>query len=139
MKLDLALMRLVLLLDASFATAPGPKSLIAYVISMMDKSGSAYTVHYASSQCHHVLRSLMAAQVHVLVLALDMGMVVVEPLSELLHLNVEMEACVDSRTLFNFVTGNSNTAERRIQIDALALKESYKKERLWCIDWITGK
>lgn len=89
-------MRLVVLSDASFAFAPNLKSQIGYVMLMADNSRCANTVHYALGRYHRLLRSVMAAEVHSLVHALDMGMVVKKTLSELLHLNVEMETYVDS-------------------------------------------
>ena len=73
------------------------------------------------------MRSVMAAKVHALVLGFDYAYVIREAVEEPLGRRVEIEAYVDSRTLFNVIAKDSPTAERRFQIDVLALRESYQK------------
>lgn len=137
-KLHMPSVRVVVISDASFANAPGLKSQLGFVILMADENRTANIVHYGSCRCHRVTRSVMASEVHALIHAVDIGMIVRDALNELLNRNVEMEAFVDSRTLFNVVTKNSNTAERRLQIDIFALRESYKNGELKRIGWIKG-
>lgn len=98
------MMRLVVLSNASFASAHDLTSQSGFVILMADESDCSNIVYYASSRCCCVSRSVMAAEVHALVHAVDMGMVAREALSELLHQHVEMEAYVDCRTLVNVAT-----------------------------------
>lgn len=62
--------------------------------------------------------------------AVDMGIVALHALNALQNRSAEMETFVKSSTMFNVVTMNSNTTERRMQIDIRGLKESYKKVKL---------
>lgn len=101
---------------------------------MADKSLCANIVHYSSSRCHRVSRSVMAVAVHALVQAVDMAMIVRDSLCKLLHRIVEMVAYINSSSLFNGFIKNSLTAERRFQIDVLTLKRTYEKEFLRRID-----
>lgn len=87
-------------------------------------------MHYGLSGCHRVTRSVMAAEVHALIHAVDMGMIVQDALSTLFNCSIEVEAFVDCRTLFNVATRNSNTAERRLQNDVFALPEGYNNGEL---------
>lgn len=75
-RLDLALMHLVVLSGASFANATNLKSQVGYVILIANKLRCANVVHYASSRYHRESRSMIASEVHALLHALDMGMVI---------------------------------------------------------------
>lgn len=68
----------------------------------------------------------MDAEVQALLHALDIGTIVRDALKELLNPSADMEAFVESKTLFNVVTKTSKTAERQLQIDIFALMESYR-------------
>lgn len=113
--------------NASFVIAVGMESQLGYVILMTDWQRRANIVHYRSSRCHRVSSSVMAAEVHARVHAFDYGNVICQALVELLRHIIEIEAFVDSCTLFNFVAKNSSTAERWPQINIFALRESHRK------------
>lgn len=121
--------RIVLLSDTSFANAPLLKIKLGYVIFMADKERRINIVQYGSCRRHRVSRSIMAAGVHALVLAVDMGLDITETLSKLLSREVELETYIDSLTEFNVVTKNSNLAERRLQIDVFLHWKEVMKNR----------
>lgn len=50
--------------------------------------------------------------------------------------NVELEALVDSKTLFNFIAKDGSTVERRLKIDVMALRQSYENVELHRLAWI---
>lgn len=107
---------------------------------MTDKELCVNIFHYASSRFHCVWRSVMAAELHEFVHAVDMEIFIKETLCELLKREIEMEAAyVASRTLFNVVMKNKSTAELQLEIYIYMLKESYQKEELKRIGWIPGK
>lgn len=89
--------------------------------------------------CDHITRSVMAAEVHAMMHAVDVGMIVEDALNELLNRSREMETFVNRQTIFNVVTKHSNTVDIRLQIDVLALREIYKILELKLIGWIEGK
>lgn len=120
----------VILSDVSFANGLGLKTQLGSVISMADKERCANIVYYALSGLPCISRSVAAAAVNVLLNAVAMRMVVMKTLSKLLHRNDEINAYFSSRTLFDALTNNSHSAERRLQTDVFALKQSYKKKEL---------
>lgn len=81
----MASVRIVVLSDASFDNAVNFNSHLVFVIMMPDIMHHANTVHYGSDRCHRVLRSVMAAEVHALVHAVDMGMLIREAMSKEKH------------------------------------------------------
>ena len=49
-----------------------------------------------------------------------------------------MDVYLDSRTVFNIIAKDGTTLEKRLQIDAHALRESYARGELRSIAWIPG-
>ena len=137
--LDLKTVRLVLMTDASFANAEGMKSQLGYLILMVDAAGNCNIVHYGSNRCKRVVRSVMAAEVQALVLGFDFSFVVKDLIEELLGREIKLEAMVDSKTVFDVIARDSQTAERRLQIDVLALRQSYNCGELDRLGWIPGE
>lgn len=124
-KSDMVTMRIVVISVASFAKVPGLKSRLAYTILMADKERCANNINYSSCRCHRVSRMVMAAEVHALIHAVEIGMLMKEILGELMNWEIKMEAYVESRTLFKVIAKNSSTAEHCLQIDVFSLKENY--------------
>lgn len=87
-------------------------------------------MHYSSSRCHRVTRSVAAAEEHAPIHAVDVRILVRDLLNEPLRRTAEKKAHVDSRYPFNDVTKNSNTADRPLQINIFAIRESYQKREL---------
>ena len=136
--LDTQSTRLVLFTYASFANAKGLKSQIGFVLVLADDSGDANIIHYGSSRCKRVTRSVMAAEIHALVYGFDNAYVARDMLEELLAKQVHIDSYVESRALFYVVTKNSSTLEKRLQIDVFALRESHARGELRYLAWVLG-
>jgi len=80
----------------------------------------------------------MAAELHGLVYGFDSAFVARDVLQDFLGKELELDAYVDSRKVFNIVAKNSATLEKRLQIDAHALRESHSKGELRYLAWIPG-
>ena len=136
--LNLDKTKLIIISDAAFGNARGLRSQLGYLILLVDDTGAANIIHYASNRCKRVTRSVLAAEVHGLVLAFDHSFIIQDMIKEILGRTLDVEAYVDSKTLFDVVAKNSNTTEKRLQIDIFALKESYAKGELRKLTWIPG-
>lgn len=137
--LERSSLRLALFTDASFANADRYKSQIGCVVLLVDSNNNANIIHYGSSRCKRVTRSVMAAELHALVYGFDQAFVVRAVLEELLGQSIQIDGYIDSRTVFNVVAKSSATLEKRLQIDAHALRESHEKGELRYLAWIPGK
>ena len=136
--IDLKTARLVLMTDASFANAEGMKSQLGYVIAMVDDKGRCNIIHYGSNKCRRIARSVMAAEVMALVLGYDVAFVVKDLVEEILGREIKLEVMIDSRTVFNVIAKDGQTVEKRLQIDVLALRQSYDVGELEKFSWIPG-
>lgn len=137
-RIDMSTMRLIVISDASFANTRNLRSQLGFIILMADETGTANIIHYGSSQCKRVTRSILAAEIHALVLAYDHAYVIRHTLIEILGRNVKLEAYVDSRSVFDVIAKDGNTTEKRLQIDIYALRQSYADGELDQIGWIPG-
>lgn len=124
--------------DSAFANADTVYSQIGFVLLLTDDSDNCNIVHYGSSRCKRVTRSVMAAELRVLVYGFDTSFVVRHTLAEALGNIVPLDAFVDSRTVFNAIAKTSNTLEKRLQIDASALRESHKNGEMRTFGWISS-
>lgn len=115
-KLDVNSVRVVVLSNTSFANTPGMKSQFEFVVLIVDDQNQANIVHYGSSNCHRVSRSLMVAELHMFVHTFDIAYMIRETLEELLGRQIHLEAFVDRQTLFNVISNDGRTAERRLQL-----------------------
>lgn len=119
--LDIDSAKVVVLSDASFANAPGSKRQVGPAVLMVDDRNHVDVVHYGSSRCRKVSRSVVGVEVYALVHAFDHAYMVHKTLEELLGRQVTLEAFASSRTLFNVIAKDSETVEQRLQIDVCAL------------------
>jgi hypothetical protein len=134
--LDMNTLRMVVFADASFANASSLASQIGFVVCLADDGGNANIVHYGSQRCKRVTRSVMAAELHALSYGFDQAFVAHHVAEEIFAKQIPLDAYIDSRTVFNTVTRCTGTLEKRLQIDASALRESHARGELRSLAWI---
>lgn len=105
---------------------------------MADATVKCNLIHYGSNLCQRVVRSVLDAEIHGLVLGFDYAVVIQHLISRLLGKSIEREAFVDSKTLFKVVAKDRSTSEKRLMIDISALKQSYESGELSRLGWIMG-
>ena len=107
----------MLFTDASFANLSNLKPQVGFVIALADDCDNANIMHYGSSQCKHVTRSVMAAGLMALVHGFDNAYLAQHMLQEILNKKVPIDGYVHSRTVFKLVAKASATLEKRLQIN----------------------
>lgn len=122
--------RVVVVFYASIVAASSLRSHPGYVKLMARDNPLANIVQHGPSRRHRFTTSLVAAEVPALIPELDSHLLIRDALNELLRKGLEIEALVGSRALFNVVTKNGNTTERRLPTDVVVLKQTYGKEVL---------
>lgn len=79
------------------------------VSSYLYTSGNANLVHFGSIRCHGVTRSLMAPELHALIAGFDQAFVIRDIMSWIFGKNIEIEAYVDSKTVFDVIANDAST------------------------------
>ena len=138
--LDLDNCRLMLFTDSSFANTDKGKSQLGFVVILADKSGKGNILHYGSTMSKRIARSVLAVELLALVHGFDQAYVVQDMLRQITGKTIDIDAFIDSQTLFNLVAKHSNPLERRLLIDVNALRQSHRKGELRNVAWIpTGQ
>lgn len=123
-KLYLRRTGIVLVTDASFANTKDLKIQLGYVVLMVDEVGNCNVLNYASNRSKRIERNLMAANLFSLVLGFDNAYIVRDLVEEIIGKRMEIDAIIDIKTVFYFISKRSQTAEKRLQIDILSLREN---------------
>ena len=127
--LDKESLRLQLFTDASFANAKKLKSQLGFVIVLSDKHGRRNIIHYGSTTCKRVARSVMAAALHALVYGFDNAYATREAIYSTLGKHVDIHSFVDSRTVFNVVAKGANPRENGFRSTSTYSARVIKQER----------
>lgn len=128
--------RFVLMTDSPFANAEGLNSQLGYLILVADRKNNCNILYYGSNKCKRIARYVMAAEIQAFVLGFDYAYAVKNFVKEIIGRTIQLEAMIDSKTVFNVIEKDGQTAERRLQIDVLALRQSYDQGELAQIAWI---
>lgn len=96
--------RVVVASEASFANAACLKRQPHYFVLTAVKKCRAILVSNSSCRFHRVSHAVMAAEMHTLVHAVDMAIIIKERLGKLLRNKIEKKSYVHSLTLSNVVT-----------------------------------
>jgi Reverse transcriptase (RNA-dependent DNA polymerase) len=126
-KLDISSLRLVAYSDSSFANNGDLTSQLGYMVCLVDKYKRCNIIHYSSYKSKRVTRSVLGGEIHAFADAFDCAFTLKHDLEGLLCQKVPVTILTDSRSLFDVITRNSATSERRLMIDVSATRQAYER------------
>lgn len=163
---DLATAKLFVFVDGSFANNRDLTSQIGYVIALGNEAPSedraragpavrpvdashdeafALTgnlIHWSSTKCKRVTRSVLASEVYGMVSGYDLGYVIRDTIGTIMkRLGIAgppLILCTDSYSLYQCLVQLGTTTEKRLMIDVMALRQSYEDREIQEIRWIKG-
>jgi hypothetical protein len=134
-KLDSTKLQLMIFTNSSFANNRDLFSQIDYVICLAD-SKHANIVHWSSIKCKRVTRSVLAAELYALAHDFDLDVVFKATLSAILDRFVSFVLCIDFKSLYDCLVKLDTTQKKRLMIDVMSLRQSYKRRKITKIKWI---
>lgn len=137
-KLNLDTVKVVVLTDASFVNSRGLRCLLGLFMLLTDGDGISNIIHFGSSRCNRVPRSVMASDFHALVLKFDHASVIRKTLNELLRIKVPLKEYVNSKIDVDVGAKYGNTTKKRFQTYLNELHESYTRGEFSTLGWIPG-
>lgn len=142
-QLDKNTLKLVIFTDGSFANNPDYSSQIGYVICLMDSQDRANILHWSSIKCKRVTRSVLASELYAMAHGFDMGAVIkttIEAMNILPNQTpLPLVICTDSKSLYDCLVKLGTTAEKRLMIDIMCLRQSYERREIAEVKWIEGE
>ena len=141
--------------DAAFGAQPGGASQGGMVIalaepSVLDGEGAVSIVEAASLKIQRVVRCSMSAEVSMAATSFEHGDFVRAALSEMLHRNFLLSEwklwaskwrhflIIDAKTGFDVLNSESQTSDRKIQIDLAVLKQALMEGHANFAKWVPG-
>ena len=139
-KLDMQTLRLIAFVDASFANNKDYSSQLGYVIVLADEANNANILHWSSTKCKRITRSVLGSETYALANGFDAAATIKSTLTQLLHLTepLPLIVCTDSKSLYECLVKLGTTHEKRLMIDLMCLRQSYERQEITEVKWIDG-
>ena len=116
--------------DASFANNKDLSSQIGYIIVLADASGRANILHWSSTKCKRVTRSVLASELYAMAHGFDVSTVLKSTIDQILQTQVPLVICVDSKSLYDCLVKLGTTQEKRLMIDVMCLRQAYERRQI---------
>ncbi|EED15826.1 conserved hypothetical protein [Talaromyces stipitatus ATCC 10500] len=148
--INLTKAKIMVFTDGSFANNRDLTSQIGFLIAMVNEDFSQsgqFTItgnilHWASSKCKRVTRSVLASEIYGLTTGFDQGFTLASTVNmitkRLGQPEMPVVICTDSYSLYECLTKLGTTKEKRLMIDLMALRQSYERREIDEIRWIHG-
>lgn len=147
--MDLRKAKLMVFTDGSFANNADCSSQIGFVVALAveDRTHTDFTmtgnvIHWSSTKCKRVTRSVLASEVYGMVSGFDIALALATTLKMITTRldipDIPMVVCTDSYSLYECLVKLGTTKEKRLMIDLMALRESYQRREINEIRWIHG-
>ncbi|KAM4061436.1 cwf18 domain containing protein [Hirsutella rhossiliensis] len=147
--IDLATAKLMVFTDGSFANNKDLSSQLGFVIALVNETNhkekqfeiSGNIVHWSSTKCKRVTRSVLASEIYGMANGFDIGIslaMTMKIITERLNLPpIPLIVCTDSYSL-RMPSQARYDEGKRLMIDIMALRQSYEKREITDIRWING-
>jgi hypothetical protein len=132
-------LKVVIFTDSSFAYNAGYSSQIGFVVVLADKHDRANILHWSSTKCKRVTRSILASELYSMAHGFDIGAAIKTTVRNILQLtDLPVVLCTDSKSLYKCLVKLGTAHEKRLMIDIMCLRQSYERRQIAEIIWIDG-
>jgi hypothetical protein len=128
-------LKLMIFTDAAFANTLDFHSQIDYVICLIDDV-NVNLIHWSSIKCKRVIRSVLAAKLYAMINDFDVEAIIKSIIERMLHISLSLILLTDSKSLYECLVKLDTIAEKRLMIDLICLRQSYKRREIAEIRWI---
>jgi hypothetical protein len=128
-------LKLMIFTDAAFANTLDLHSQIDYVVCLTNDV-HANLIHWSSIKCKRVTRSVLAVELYAMINGFDVEAVIKSIIERMLHISLSLILLTNFRSLFDCLIKLDTTAEKRLMIDLMCLRQSYERRQIAEIRWI---
>jgi hypothetical protein len=138
-KLDIDTLQLVAFTDASFANNKDLSSQIGYVLVLTDATKRANIVHWSSTKCKRVTRSVLASELYGMAHGFDIAVAIKSTVDKILQIDLPLVLATDSKSLYDCLVRLGTMQEKRLMIDVMCLRQAYERRQITEVKWIDGE
>ena len=138
-KLDLKTLHLRSYSDSSFADNSDLTTQLGHIVFLCDNEDNCSILHYSSIKSRRVVRSCLGGEAYALADALDITIAVRTDLEAMLNCTIPIKIYTDNKSLFDVVTRNSVTTEKRLMLNIRSVREAYQDLDLNDMAWIRSE
>lgn len=136
--LELESVHLRIYADASFSSNDDLSSQLGWIILLCDEANNCHVLDFSSKKSKRIVRSIMGGEVCAFVDAFDYAFMMMKDLNTMLGKVIPIFMFTDSKQLFDALTKGKRTTEKRLMIDILSARQSYKRFEISAIGLVTG-
>ena len=96
-------------------------------------------VHFSSFKSKRVVRSCLGGETLALADAVDMAIAMRTDFELIVGKKFPISIYTDSRSLFDVITRNTTTTEKRLMVDIRAIREAYEHMEISDVAWIRSE
>jgi hypothetical protein len=152
--LNLECTKLFVFVDGSFANNKDFSFQIGYLIIIANETETIYTgnneftikgnlIYYSFTKTKRVTRSVLASEIYGIVKGVDMAIAINTTIKiitkQLGFPQTPIVVCTNLYLLYEYLVKLGITQEKRLMIDIIALRQSYKRREITEIRWIDRK
>ena len=142
--------RIIVFTDGSFANNCDLTSQLGFVVTIVNEKEhdgfftiEGNLIHWSSTKCKRVTRSVLASEIYGLVSGFDVAYVLATTMNKVFDQislpPIPLIVCTDSLSLYECLVKLGTTKEKRLMIDIMALRESYERREITEVRWIHGE
>ena len=106
---------------------------------MTDATNRANILHWSSTKCKRVTRSVLASELYGMAHGFDIGTAIKSTTDKILRINTPLVLCTDSKSLYDCLVRLGTTQEKRLMIDVMCLRQAYERRLITEVKWIDGE
>jgi hypothetical protein len=125
----------MIFIDASFANV-NLHSQIDYVICLIDDVNKANIIHWFSTKCKRIIRSVLTTELYAMIHEFESDSVIKSIIERILNIFLSMILLTDSRSLYDCLVKLEITIEKRLMMNLMCLRQSYERREIAEIRWI---
>ncbi len=125
----------MIFIDAAFANTLDLHSQIDYVICLTNDV-HINLIHWSSIKCKRVIKSALATKLYAMINDFDVEAIIKSIIERMLHISLSLILLTDSKFLYDCLVKLNTIAEKKLMIDLMCLRQSYKRRKIAEIRWI---
>ncbi|CDF35631.1 unnamed protein product [Chondrus crispus] len=137
-KLNKNKVRLLVFMDSGYNTNRDGTSQLGVIIFMADDKNNCHFLHWISSKCPRITRSMLASETYAFSMGYDYG-VSLKLLFKKMNMDIPLFIFTDCKSIFDTITASKRLRELRLMNEIADIRRAYRVGEIDNVAWIRSK